>query len=632
MKKLLSLLLALSICLLSVSAPAEGTPTEITDAAPAEAADAWDADADLPEGLTEEFITVCTLSTTLDSLISMPDLGVFMEGDDSILFFSFRTWMNTLVQSGIIEEPQYIVVGNMLCVLRANGGSVAFYRDTNEVFFTSLDLFNVTKYAVNGGDVVSFTPTRLDENGEVAVDEEGNPLVNLIRRASSDESYARDGSTVTFDLDDYHIPVYWTADGSDVYLPLAVLSSLFSCGSTLGMIYSNGTLFFTNGGIPWPVLTDSQGRTQEDLLYASGAGDRPQALTELTYNLLCLELDLNYGLKSEHGIYGTFDEYLTQTGLKYYMLETDGKLFYDSLAQLTTAYFADFHSGVKNAGPYAGKGYSSKPTSLPASTEIMIRNMKSLLDARAAAGLTVDEARAQYSQSCRVLEPYMEVDDTAYITFDAFYTMAAFMNFYSEDFAEQIEDYIDFDTIALVVYAHSRITREDSPIRKVVIDLSNNGGGMVNAAMFVASWFLGKCCFSISNPVTGGYFTTAYEADVNLDGRITADDTLDGRGLELYCLISGSSFSCGNLVPAMFKESDRVVLLGQTSGGGACVVQPSVTADGTAFQYSSSRHICTVKNGSYYSVDQGVTPDFTISKLSHMYDRQWLTDFIADLP
>ena len=84
--------------------------------------------------------------------------------------------------------------------------------------------------------------------------------------------------------------------------------------------------------------------------------------------------------------------------------------------------------------------------------------------------------------------------------------------------------------------------------------------------------------------------------------------------------------------PAAFKESGLVTLLGRKSGGGACVVQPAVAADGTVYQYSSRYRLSTVKNGSYYSIDQGVEPDFVISDPAHFYDRAWLTGYICQLP
>ncbi|MCR5510315.1 MAG: hypothetical protein K6F54_05135, partial [Lachnospiraceae bacterium] len=79
-------------------------------------------------------------------------------------------------------------------------------------------------------------------------------------------------------------------------------------------------------------------------------------------------------------------------------------------------------------------------------------------------------------------------------------------------------------------------------------------------------------------------------------------------------------------------ESGMVTLIGRTSGGGACVVQPGITADGTRFCISSDDKLCTVKNGTFYPIDQGVGPDFTIGDPKHFYDRQWLTDYINTLP
>ena len=150
--------------------------------------------------------------------------------------------------------------------------------------------------------------------------------------------------------------------------------------------------------------------------------------------------------------------------------------------------------------------------------------------------------------------------------------------------------------------------------------------------MFVNSWLLGSCSLSVTNPITGANYTMVYQADVDLDGRITENDALNSDEIKIYCLTSGYSFSCANLTAALCKESGKVTMLGQTSGGGTCMVQPSIAADGTIFSYSSNKRMCTVKNGSYYSIDQGVTPDYAIRDAEHFYDREWLTQYIATLP
>ena len=229
------------------------------------------------------------------------------------------------------------------------------------------------------------------------------------------------------------------------------------------------------------------------------------------------------------------------------------------------------------------------------------------------------------------LIPYQEVGNTAYITFDSF-DMDLGRDYYDPEVQRTLSGMIAADNIALIHYANERINREDSPIENVVIDLSHNSGGMADAAIFVISWALGPCRFSTVNPKSEAQYTVGYQADVNLDGRITAADALDLSRFKVYCLISEFSFSCGNLVPAAFKESGLVTLLGRKSGGGACVVQPAVAADGTVYQYSSRYRLSTVKNGSYYSIDQGVEPDFVISDPAHFYDRAWLTDYICQLP
>ena len=496
-------------------------------------------------------------------------------------------------------------------------------------YFSDLDLFNAIKGSINGGDILTIASTQTNAMGEVVLGEDGTPLINLLTRADGEVSYARAGAGIMGSFDDYDIKAFWTED--DLYLPLAVMNNVFNCGSMLGLVYLNGCTYTFVGNRLDDTTEDENGMTMADYYYSIEAGERPEALAKLTYNVLCLELDLRYGLKAEHGISESFDDFFVTMGLADKLQSTDGKTFYHGLKELTRSYFSDFHSGVTLSGPYAGVNYTYTPTSYPSSMQNTLNAQAAFNNARVASGLAEKREEEYHEQNYKVSAPYQEIGDTAYVTFDVFYYDGS-VSYYADGYWANIEQYIDYDTISLIAYAHRQITREDSPIRKVVLDLSCNGGGAADTAFFVVSWMTGDCKFSTTDPTTTAYYTTVYQADVNLDGRITTDDTLDGRGLELYCLTSANSFSCGNLVPCLFKESGKVVLLGQTSGGGACVVQTSITADGTMFCYSGSRHICTVKNGSYYSVDQGATPDFTISKVSNFYDREWLTQFIANLP
>jgi hypothetical protein len=122
-----------------------------------------------------------------------------------------------------------------------------------------------------------------------------------------------------------------------------------------------------------------------------------------------------------------------------------------------------------------------------------------------------------------------------------------------------------------------------------------------------------------------------YRADTNLDGVFDEKDSFIENGLKLYCLESPFSFSCGNLVPCVFKASNKVTMLGQTSGGGSCSIHGFSTAYGTSFQISGYRHFSVMKNGSFYDVDTGAEPHVFIVDPAKYYDREALTDFIHGL-
>lgn len=117
--------------------------------------------------------------------------------------------------------------------------------------------------------------------------------------------------------------------------------------------------------------------------------------------------------------------------------------------------------------------------------------------------------------------------------------------------------------------------------------------------------------------------------DPNLDHVFDDKDSL--LNYNLFCLTSPLSFSCGNLVPSVFRSSYLVTMLGQTSGGGSCEVLNMTAADGARFQISSPYVMSFMKNGAFYDIDQGVVPDYIINNYDHFYDREALTDYIHGL-
>jgi hypothetical protein len=350
--------------------------------------------------------------------------------------------------------------------------------------------------------------------------------------------------------------------------------------------------------------------------FAAPKALRSEALIDYGYNELCLELDSFYGLKDAHKI-KDFDLFFMQTGqppLFEDLLDPDAAKADSAIARLTQYWMDDGHS------TFLFRSYMSE--SAPED------NYGVSILSRALGGLITADAKAKYPEASL---PYYEVGDTAYISFDHFEGTDGDVSGYADYYALSESGELPSDTIGTIAMAHRQITRENSPIKNVVLDLSNNGGGEAAAALYTVAWFLGEAQISLTNTFTGAQTTSFFKADVNLDHQFDEKDTLANRGLHFFCLISPQSFSCGNLVPWAFKADGRVTLLGRVSGGGSCAVQFMTTAWGTSYRISGMKKMSFLKNGAYYDVDQGVEPDYIINDYEHFYDRESLTEFIHGL-
>ena len=304
-----------------------------------------------------------------------------------------------------------------------------------------------------------------------------------------------------------------------------------------------------------------------------------------------------------------FDDYFEKTGLKEKLTSNSALDFYNAIGTLTLGYIADSHSAPSAASPYVGERQPILGMDMTISNSILTRTKLS------------KELSAMRANILGDFNFYEKVGNTAYITFDEF-SVEGRSEGYSEE-ALQV-----FDTITIILYAHEQISK-DEEIENVVVDLSCNGGGAVDSAVYLVAWMLGYCDLSVYNSVTESSATTTYKVDVNLDGVFDDEDNITDKNL--YCIVSPASFSCGNYAPALLKASGRVTIVGKTSGGGACVVRHGVAADGTLFCISDASQMSIVVNGSYYHLDRGVEPDITLTKYESIYDREALTEYLNGL-
>ena len=419
--------------------------------------------------------------------------------------------------------------------------------------------------------------------------------------------YQREGDVLRIDLKDYDIPMIHR---DDLYLlPMHTAFDLIFC-----LPFSEFVVCFNGQAIFLGTLDMFSKDTDLGALYYSvQVQERSPQLAAYGVNELCMELDHFYGLKEAHGI-SSFRELVVYSGLAEQLLASNAGVADKALALLLNYSLDDGHSAFRGNSWMTG----TDPEDNPEDTGDGFCGA-----AWTAAARKMSEAKKPYPD-CK--KPYFEVGNTAYIYLKQFMLDINNLSGYYDGINEEK---LAEDTVALIIYAHAQICRENSPIENVVLDLSTNIGGDVDAAIFTMSWFLGEVPFSSVGSLTGAQRTALYRADVNLDHEFDERDTVGDKNL--YCLVSPVSFSCGNLVPAVFKSSGRVTLIGDTTGGGSCVVLPMSSAWGSLYQISGPVRLSFVKNGSYYDLDRGVDPDVFLTKAETYYDREKLTEIINGL-
>lgn len=517
----------------------------------------------------------------------------FFKGIKDVPYLSLDT-LKSLLETSMMDsgDTGYVLTkteaGKLITFTRENGASCRFDFSAGTITFSDYDLFSSMPCAANGLDLDPST----DLNGQKQ---------NEYLQRQTKKTFYRPGEEMTLTPKDYSISLYY--QGGQGYLPLTMASDFFFAVYMPTLAFNGESVFLFPGSI---------GGLSEAYYAVPTKETVSSELSAFSYHELCLALDHLYGLRKQHGI-AHFDTVFRQNGFQSDFLGSDPVKQDTAYEKLTYAVLADFHSNFVANSPFAGK------EATPArQAGMMAYGSPAFLAKLAAFGEVGAAQAAAFPQGCPA---YQIVGDTAYVTFNAF--TSASEDYYTNAPTAQAED-----TFGICAYAHKQISA-DSAIKNVVLDLSANTGGDSRAAIYTLAWFLGEAALSVQSAASGAVGTTVYRSDLNLDHVFDDKDTLQGKNL--YCLISPMSFSSGNLVPSFFKNSGKVTLLGQNSGGGACNVQPLVTGTGTYLTISSQRVLSRAINGSFYDIDQGVAPDFPLAKLASYYDRAALTSTLDSL-
>ena len=527
-------------------------------------------------------------------IVSRPDNGstwIIQPGDDTMTFTNYNSFGHRPGTSALV--------------------TVAELPDLKQTFDYT-ELLVEMMYAYREGRNSDATALQMKAAGGVAAAED--PAAEHTLFVSSNKVYNRSGMPLTMDLGKYKIDI--VSLGDECYLPLQTMSDVFF---SLQYIY-----YVFNGE---KVIGDVYQGQLMNQAYEAEPADMSQEYALFNFRELCFVMDYFYGLKAEHRIDSFSDFLALDAGAFAQLSGTDPVAFDAALTDILVRFFDDGHSGMVRNSWRTGQPKGME-------TAFMILNVGYSTRAKSAIGNRLADIRAAaYPDG---IPAYEEIGDTAFVTFNAFT-----VNRKPEEYYELADLDDPQDTIELMIYANRMVRREGSPVRNIVLDLSANGGGNSDAAIAVSSWFTGETRFSLLDTMTGAETIACYRTDLNLNGIALSDpeggsgsfdpgDTVSGQ-YNLYCLISPTSFSCGNLVPAIFEQAGGITLIGQRTGGGSNVVLPLTTASGTIFQMSGPLQITTYQNGSLYGADVGIEPHVRLNKGESFYDREALVEMIHNL-
>jgi len=429
------------------------------------------------------------------------------------------------------------------------------------------------------------------------------------------------GNAFTVDLKGYsHIDLY--SHNGELYLPLMTFNDFFYD------VYEHVTLAYNYKDI---YLTPSESLITQDedgepSLTPLGEAfyDCPKRPT-LTEDLQAFHLqeaainfDYLYGLKKDKG-YTSFASFIESKGFKGDFLNADTKRA-DAGLRYVLSHLNDGHTGMGLTSCFYPVGAGiDEPTRMHPE--------------RVAWEKYGEELAAARKKSSTSVGNYLdEANQLFYITFDKF-TQIAEKTLYAYDPSMSAQKiYADTALQFHDAYSYLASSENKGKVKTVVVDMVTNEGGSADALVYATSTLVGKVNSIVQNPFTGAINRTSYAADLNLDGSIDEKDvSLADLGYNIVFLNSKSSFSSGNALPFLAKSGNpnKVMTIGETTGGGACVVRPCSSALGSSYSVSGPMCIMTEKDGKLINVDAGIPAEHPVAK-DKFFDRSYIASQLKE--
>ena len=540
------------------------------------------------------------------SIYSISGTAATFKSKPDIRYIEFKEFYESFML------PFYGFSSSPLSTPTRNGDVISYPSVYGYNFTINIDVAKDT-FTTNNA-LISLQFTNAAENGSSLI---VNGLdTTHVKVDNTNSRYYETREAVTFELGNYNIDIL--EYNNRAYLPLNTLMNMYYSTNLIPIVYNGSDLYVaTNFSTDDFNGENASSGTLEYQFFNSSPwkkGTRSQSLAEFNYNNLCFALDTFYGLKDFSGI-SAFDTDFTNKNVKKNLLSTNGNTYEYALASYFGEYVADGHAGYLKNSPFgylnSSRNYYSSAIAKNEKVAKLYSDFQTLPSERQSAGKR------------QGLSIY---DNTAIITFDAFIKAnlpISYVDYYS------YEDIANLDSYLLLYKAFKEI-ESNSNIDNVVIDLTCNGGGMLDAIPWLEAFMTDKPFITNKYLLTGEVSKIVYNVDLNQDGYFgQSSDTYKGK-YNFFLMTSSVSFSCGNALPTYVKDGGMATIIGERSGGGACVVSYISTACGNLLRDSSVIQMGTYKDGKFYHNEEGIAVDYEFDR-SNFFDDEAISTFVNSL-
>ena len=400
---------------------------------------------------------------------------------------------------------------------------------------------------------------------------------------------------VNLDYSKYNIDLI--DDDGKVYFPLTTLSDIFDC-TYLAAEYIDNKLYFVQ---TLSMASDADGYFDRSSVYVEL--ERSQAMIDYTYNELCFLMDHFYGKPpkapmskaiAEKGFDKALDDY---PEIKT-MLKSNKRVDFQMGLLLLSEALDDGGHTIMFGGMlvdmeiYGDNDSCEMLTKFQ--TEMFFDDKASEIIQKQVTGddttELIEKARKEKLKNATLVKKW-DNDKAVFYVKDK----TAIFRF------DQFEHPVVRDFVWALDYASK------NGIKNFVIDIATNGGGDECISHFINTIITNKqknnnvITTNILNCANSNILNTKWTADLDLNGVFDDKDKSVYYDFNYAMLTSKASFSSGNLMPCMAKDRG-ILILGETSGGGTCMLSKHYYPDGTYYMTSG---VHTMLRGDKTNVDNG---------------------------